>query len=73
MPQTLVFLNRLIILIILTTILLTSVDYKTLYIEIDSLGGENEHNLKSERRKLEITELALNIRSFINLGNYLER
>lgn len=69
MPKTLLYLNRLIILIVLITLLLTGVDYHTLNIEIESLSGENEHNLKSERRTLEFTELALNIRTYINLAN----
>jgi hypothetical protein len=69
MPKTLLLLNRLIIFIVLGSILLTSVDFYTLTVEIEGLAGENEHNLNSERRTLEFTELALNIRSLINVGN----
>jgi hypothetical protein len=69
MPKTLLLLNRLIIFIVLGSILLTSVDFYTLNAEIEGLAGENKHNLNSERRTLEFTELALNIRSLINVGN----
>lgn len=71
-PNALIILNRLIILIILGTILLTAVDYLRLDKEIEDLSGENEHNLNSERRTLEFTELAVNSRSWLNAGLGIE-
>jgi hypothetical protein len=71
-PKALIILNRLIILIILGTILLTAVDYLRLDKEIEDLSGENEHNLNSERRTLEFTELAVNSRSWLNAGLGIE-
>ena len=71
-PKALIILNRLIILIIMGTILLTAVDYLRLDTEIGDLAGENEHNLNSERRTLEYTELAVNTRSWLNAGLGIE-
>ena len=36
------------------------------------MTGENEHNLNSERRTLEFTELAVNSRSWLNAGLGIE-
>lgn len=47
-------------------------DYLRLDKEIEDLSGENEHNLNSERRTLEFTELAVNSRSWLNAGLGIE-
>ncbi len=68
-PQSLHILNRLIIFILLVTMMLTCVHFSNMEIDIDNFRGESEHNLKSERRTLELVELASNVRSMINVGN----
>lgn len=45
--------------------MLTSIDFSKLNTEIEGISGENEHNLKSERRTLEYVELAVNMKSLI--------
>jgi hypothetical protein len=49
--------------------MLTCVHFSNMEIDIDNFRGESEHNLKSERRTLELVELASNVRSMINVGN----
>jgi hypothetical protein len=38
-------------------------------LDINNFSMESEHNLKSERRTLEMAELGSNARSMINVGN----
>lgn len=71
-PKVILNLNRLIFGIILSTLLLTIVDFVMLKGEIEGLSGENKHNLMSERRTLEFLELAINTRSWLNTGNGIE-
>ncbi len=52
--------------------MLTSIDFSKLNSEIEGISGENEHNLKSERRTLEYVELAVNMKSLIQAGNGIE-
>ena len=58
--------------IILSVMLLSTIDYYILGSEVESLSGENYHNLNSERRTIKIVSLAVNVRSFINVANNLE-
>lgn len=52
---------------------LAGVQFDKIVSDIDDLSGENEHNLNSERRTIQIVSLALNVRSFINIVNGLEQ
>jgi hypothetical protein len=47
-PSNLVLLNRIMIVILLTTIVLSSVDFGLLNSDVDLIYKRNEHNLMSE-------------------------
>jgi hypothetical protein len=49
-PKTLVILNRVIICILLTTIMLSTIDFLRVQFEINDIATENVHNLNSEKR-----------------------
>ena len=71
-PKNLVFLNRIMIVILLTTIVLSAIDFGIHVYQLDDFSQENEHNLKSEERRLKVVQLASNVRSYINVANGLE-
>ena len=71
-PKNLVFLNRIVILILFATIILSSIDYAILRNEITSLSSGNDQALQSELRMLKEVQLASNVRSYIHIANGLE-
>ena len=71
-PRNLVYLNRIMKLILLTTIILSGIDFGMHKLQVTDFGKENEHNLRSESRRLKEVQLASNVRSFINVANGLE-
>lgn len=53
-------------------IMVSAIEYSMLTTELEDVSGENWHNLNSERRTLFITQLASNVRSYINVASGLE-
>ena len=51
-PSSVIKFNWLIIVIIVVTIIMQSVEYHIVNKDVDDVSGENEHNLNSERRTI---------------------
>ena len=60
------------IVIMIVSISLSSVDFASLNTKVDNINTECEHNLKSENRILKLVQLSSNVRSFVNIANGLE-
>lgn len=71
-PSSLTLLNRVIVALLVSMIVLTVTDYQILRVEIENISGENWHNLNSEKRTLLTVLLASNVRSQVNIANKLE-
>jgi len=71
-PTQLIFLNRVIFLILLATIALTSIIFVLDRNVIDTISLDNYHSLNAESRTIQIVQLTSNIRSYINIANNLE-
>jgi len=71
-PKNLSILNRIMIVIMIVSISLSSVDFASLNTKVDNINTECEHNLKSENRILKLVQLSSNVRSFVNIANGLE-
>jgi hypothetical protein len=71
-PTQLIILNRVIFLILLATIALTSIIFVLDRNTITALSLDNYHSLNAESRMIQIVQLTSNIRSYINIANNLE-
>jgi hypothetical protein len=71
-PTQLIILNRVIFLILLATITLTSIIFVLDRNTITALSLDNYHSLNAESRMIQIVQLTSNIRSYINIANNLE-
>lgn len=71
-PKSLVFLNRIMIIVLTATLILSSLDFGLLQNEIENLNQGQDQNLRSQRRNLKFIQLATNVRSMINIANGLE-
>ncbi len=65
-------LNRIIFLILLATIALTSIIFVLDRNVITAINLDNNHSLNAESRTIQIVQLTSNIRSYINIANNLE-
>jgi hypothetical protein len=71
-PTQLIILNRVIFLILLATIALTSIIFVLDRNVIETISLDNYHSLNAESRTIQIVQLTSNIRSYINIANNLE-
>lgn len=71
-PKGLIFLNRMIGLILIISLILSSVDFSLLKTDINSLNDQGSLSINSEIRTLKIVLLASNVRSLINIANDFE-
>lgn len=71
-PTQLMILNRVIFLILLATIALTSIIFVLDRNVITAINLDNNHSLNAESRTIQIVQLTSNIRSFINIANNIE-
>jgi len=71
-PTQLIILNRVIFLILLATISLTSIIFVLDRNVIETISLDNYHSLNAESRTIQIVQLTSNIRSYINIANNLE-
>ena len=70
--MNLVYLNRITVLIVLITIILSSIDFATVWKNTDFYIDETQINLMVKERSLGIIQLTTNVRSFVNIANGLE-
>jgi uncharacterized membrane protein SpoIIM required for sporulation len=68
-PKSLKRLNWVILGVLACTLILVSVDFNLLSIEIENTAGENDHNLHTVRRTNMIVQHASNVRTFSLLVN----
>ena len=71
-PTQLIILNRVIFLILLATISLTSIIFVLDRNVIETISLDNYHSLNAESRTIQIVQLTSNIRSYFNIANNLE-
>ncbi|TNV87849.1 hypothetical protein FGO68_gene3282 [Halteria grandinella] len=71
MPKTLIILNRLIYIILIVSIFLQSFFYARLNIDIEHLQETADTFINAQRRNAMFVILAINVRSYITIGNQL--
>lgn len=71
-PTQLIVLNRVMFLILLASIALTSVIFVLDRNTITSLNLDSYHSLNAESRTIQIVQITSNIRSYINIANGIE-
>ena len=71
-PRHLTILNRVMIGILLTTLVLSSFNFSSLKTEAGMIQNENQQNLMLETRDLKTIQLSSNLVSLINIANGLE-